>query len=347
MGRRKPAKRKFNPDPKVTKPGSEWDAIIDAVEKEYGPSGETEVNEYGFEPSSLASTPQPWGANPHRHYDLGNAVAAERRMAGDVMDQPVTEQDLVQRAIDLVQVDGEAGIEARRQQALADMFAINDAADDQFVARERADYARQLEREGGEVLRQLRGEATRIPGVTIPPRYQGNDYRSLAPDAGDIMEARMRNPGVSNGGALGGLGIVDPGYRAPAYAPPISTSVPSAVSAAPEPSFLDKAWMGTQDAWNNTTGWIRDRDNDVQGAARYAWGERDGKWDNDDDWRKAWAEKVHMANSGDLTSVIGSRALQAGALTGAGALLYDLATDYEDEYGGAADRPSSTELPPD
>jgi len=261
--------------------------------------------------------------NPAQYSDAPAGVSSPSPVEPEI--------DRIQRAIDLVQVDGEAGISARR----ADMIARNDAEYDEIVRREAADYSRSLEREAGGILEALRSQPTSVSGTAIPPRYQGADYRGLAPQAqaearaADAMQEQIED--ITSGKRTkksGGKGLKQRlqeaagavGNKALEVDEAIQSRIRKAYGMPDDPADLDK-YSGNPV-------------NPVIANLLHASHPRS---------QSNWALEDSVSNQ---AAFWGSRALQAGALTGAGASLYNLTDAMQNEFGGPADEPTSTELTP-
>ncbi len=101
-------------------------------------------------------------------------------------------------------------------------------------------------------------------------------------------------------------------------------------------------------------------DDVIQEKIRYLLGERDGKWDGDGlvqlakaTYGNAMHADRHMLNESIANGspswqkpvyLLGTRGLQAGAVTAAGAGLVNLTHALQNQFGGPADRPSPNEL---
>ena len=255
---------------------------------------------------------------------------------------PSPEEDWVQRAIDLVQVDGEAGISSQQ----AEMIARNDA-----------DYSRQMEREGSELLRALRGQSAPAPQVSDP---WGSDAAMSRLD--ERIQAKALEKKIES---LGGVDGVNQKIAEANAANAMQEQITDITSGKRTKKSGGK---GLKQRLEQAAGAVGNKamnvDEAIQKQFRKLYGLSDDEVASrpDGDVGKMaqylagrYMHPSHPKLGGPYdfedtraghAAFYGSRAAQAGLITGAGAGLYNLTNAMQNEFGGPADEPATTELNP-
>ena len=266
---------------------------------------------------------------------------------------PSPEEDWVQRAIDLVQVDGEAGISARR----ADMIARNDAEYDEIVRREAADYSRSLEREAGGILEALRSQPASAPQVSDP---WGSEAAMSRLD--ERIQAKALEKKIES---LGGVDGINQKIAENNAASAMQDQIEDITSGKRTKKSGGK---GLKQRLEQAAGAVGNKAMNVDEAIQKQFRKLYGLSDDgvasrpDGDVGKMaqylagrYMHPSHPKLGGPYdfedtraghAAFYGSRAAQAGLITGAGAGLYNLTNAMQNEFGGPADEPATTELNP-